>query len=705
MTSDVHKTRGPDFASTDAAPPDEGPDDRFIGTRIGKYHIVRRLGRGGMGVVYEARDPVLQRAVAIKVLRDAIAIEPEALRKFLREARAAARLNHPHVVGVYDTGEEDGHCYLVMELMEGGSAHDRIHKWGPFNWVEATRVMADACRGLMAVHAAGLIHRDIKPSNIMRSFDGTVKIADFGLALGPTDLGIPGRIIGTPFYMSPEQCRAERVDIRSDIYAVGATYYTLLTGKPPFDSKSAAEIMIGHCSGPIPNPSAANPEIPAACGELISWTMAKSPEDRPANAAALFFELDALAATVDAPPNQPLDWSETVGTPFGTTLVEPVQPVRAPRQSPSWWFWLAAAGIVGIAIAYGLSRQNAEHLPTTQPESPRAAVSPPGTKKSESSQPREGPAPKHTEFDAGGAVISLAFDPRDVDQLSWAAGRAGARVHRTFFRNDRFAATSETGIPGPTSQVGFAPVERLWAVLSDRRIYFRETDGYLPVLEGDAFQTLGTRSILTSVFHPRERIIALAYGDSETGKGGFVLRWLRATPQDVDCRTADELPPTCLAFSADGTVLLQGKAGGIVAAWKVSFRPKPFSEELAIAGEAAGAVKLGNGPITAIVGADGTRFAVAIGNQVILVDGLMGEKLSTVATGEGAVTALAFSPATRRLAAAFNKEVAVFDLATSAKTAEWKGHSHPVTALAFDVNGARLASGDEGGKIVIRAAR
>ena len=145
-----------------------------------------------MGVVYQAVDPILQRAVAIKVLREGIAARPESVRKFLREVRTAARLNHPHVVAVYDADQEKGIVYLVMELMEGGSAHDRIHKWGPFDWVEATQVMADACRGLAAVHAAGLIHRDIKPSNVMRAHDGQVKLADFGLALTIDPSDSPG---------------------------------------------------------------------------------------------------------------------------------------------------------------------------------------------------------------------------------------------------------------------------------------------------------------------------------------------------------------------------------------------------------------------------------------------------------------------------------------------------------------------------------
>ncbi len=226
MRMETEATGGPQLASTLEAMVDDGAPDRWTGSFLGKYRVLRRLGRGGMGVVYEANDTILQRMVAIKVLRDSIAGRPDAVRKFLREAQCAAKLNHPHVVAVYDAADDKGIVYLVMELMEGGSAHDRVRQWGPFGWVEATQVIADACRGLAAIHAAGLIHRDIKPSNIMRAMDAKVKIADFGLALlstGAADSGVPhGQVVGTPLYMSPEQCRGQKVDPRADLYALGA---------------------------------------------------------------------------------------------------------------------------------------------------------------------------------------------------------------------------------------------------------------------------------------------------------------------------------------------------------------------------------------------------------------------------------------------------------------------------------------------------
>ena len=149
--------------------------------RMGKFEIVGELGRGGMGVVLEARDTVLERQVAIKLLPQSVSARPEALERFLREARAAARLNHPHVVTVCDADQFDGQYYIVLELVRGGSLQDSLTN-GPLPWFMATRVLADACGGLDVAHRAGLVHRDIKPSNLMQSEDGTVKLTDFGLA-------------------------------------------------------------------------------------------------------------------------------------------------------------------------------------------------------------------------------------------------------------------------------------------------------------------------------------------------------------------------------------------------------------------------------------------------------------------------------------------------------------------------------------------
>lgn len=269
------------------------------GKWLGKFQILGELGRGGMGVVFEARDTVLERNVAIKLLPRSVASRPESLERFLREARAAARLHHPHVVAVYDADHFNGQYYIVLELVRGGSLQE-VLKTGPLPWVEATRVLTDACRGLEVAHRAGLVHRDIKPSNLMRSEDGTVKLSDFGLArpnepTGTTMTG-SGSVLGTPQFMSPEQCRSERADERSDLYAMGATYYALLTGQPPYPGDAPLLVMNAHLLDPIPDPRDVDASIPEACSAIIQRAMAKDPDDRYANASALIVDLERLLA-------------------------------------------------------------------------------------------------------------------------------------------------------------------------------------------------------------------------------------------------------------------------------------------------------------------------------------------------------------------------------------------------------------------------
>lgn len=269
-------------------------------SRLGKYQLKALLGKGGMGTVYQATDVRLQRDVAVKVLPKRMSADGEAVRRFLREARGAARLNHPNVVAIHDVDQKQGYCFLVMELVTGGTAQDLLRD-GPLSEIEATRIIADACRGLAAAHDAGLVHRDIKPSNIMRSETGTVKIADFGLAKAADDaatagakLTTSGTILGTPQYMSPEQCSGEPLDARSDLYSLGVTYYALLTGRPPFVDSQPMQIMFAHCSKPVPDPRSLRPELSASCVAILLKALEKNPWERYASAAAMLHDLEAL---------------------------------------------------------------------------------------------------------------------------------------------------------------------------------------------------------------------------------------------------------------------------------------------------------------------------------------------------------------------------------------------------------------------------
>src|SRR5205085_1770576 len=185
----------------------------------------------------------------------------------------------------------------------GGSLGDRVTSRGPLSLLDATRAMIDACKGVGAAHAAGLVHRDIKPANFMVAADGTVKVADFGLAKAASDTGKhltqTGQAVGTPFFMSPEQCEARPVDHRTDLYSLGATYYSLLTGKFPFhQSGSVPQVMYQHCHGPIPDPRADNSAVPEACARIIARSMAKAPADRYQSADQMLADLQTVAATL-----------------------------------------------------------------------------------------------------------------------------------------------------------------------------------------------------------------------------------------------------------------------------------------------------------------------------------------------------------------------------------------------------------------------
>lgn len=309
--------------------------DERLGMRLGKYQIDQCLGKGALGIIYSAEDTVLKRRVALKLLNEAAAADPNNARRFLREARAVAQINHPHVVTVHEADERDGLFYLAMELAQG-SIQDVLQVRGRLDWREATRIVADACRGLAAAHAAGVIHRDLKPANLLLAVGGAVKLADFGLARPvtspPEQASDHGRLIGTPHYMSPEQCRSERVDVRSDVYSLGATYHALLTGQPPFPVEDVMEVMVAHLDKPAPDPRAVDPSIPAACAALLARALAKEPAGRHADASELLAELEAVLAQ--------------------EAKAVPPPPVAPPRRRTVWVALLIAA--LAGALALGM---------------------------------------------------------------------------------------------------------------------------------------------------------------------------------------------------------------------------------------------------------------------------------------------------------------------------------------------------------------
>lgn len=300
-------------ASPTAKPrrPEPAPltEDQLIGRSIGRYRILHRLGRGGMGLVYEAEDALLNRRVAVKFLPPNMQRDSRLRERFFREAQVTARLSHPNIIAIHDIGEVQSSIFVVMELLSPRSLGGHIRDGGALHWREATRLIADCCSALAAAHAAGVVHRDVKPDNILCSLSGEAKLTDFGLVkllkqeeeAGP-GLTLENAIVGSPSYMSPEQIKGEQVDGRSDVYSLGMTYYAALAGRPPFSGATPMALFAEHCTTPTPDPRGVRPDIPAACIEVLSRATHKAKEERYQSASDMKRALeDALAGAEPQP--------------------------------------------------------------------------------------------------------------------------------------------------------------------------------------------------------------------------------------------------------------------------------------------------------------------------------------------------------------------------------------------------------------------
>ncbi len=275
-------------------------------TLDGRYHILDRIAAGGMGEVFRARDAVLDREVAIKVLHRSLAGDQGFVERFRREARAAAGISHPNIVNVHDWGAVDGIYYMVMEYVDGRAVRELLNAQGRLAPAQTADVLRQTLLALEHAHGRGIVHRDVKPENILVTVDGTVKVADFGLARAFADgrQTQAGTVTGTVQYLAPEQIRGEPADPRSDLYSLGIVAFELLTGRLPFTGETAMAIAYKHLSDRVPRPSTLAPDLPAEVDAFVASATERDRELRPESALEMRRDLESIAR--ELPPARPL---------------------------------------------------------------------------------------------------------------------------------------------------------------------------------------------------------------------------------------------------------------------------------------------------------------------------------------------------------------------------------------------------------------
>jgi serine/threonine-protein kinase len=344
----------------------------------GRYELKQKLGSGGMATVYEAHDGLLDRAVAVKLLRSDTLSEPTARQRFAAEARAAASLTHPHAVAVYDVSSGNEQPFIVMELVRGRTLEDVLKDGRRLTDDQVIAVGSQVLTALHAAHRRGLVHRDVKPANILlpggivpsrpEELPGA-KLADFGIAKAATDatvgLTVAGQVIGTPKYLSPEQVKGERATPQSDLYATAVVLYEMFAGRPPFDRDTALALALAHREDEPPPLGDLRPDLNPNIVALVHRTLAKNPADRPADANVM---REALIAAALAPPGTQILGAAAASTevipprgPVGPT--EPLGPApftpspEPPRRRALWLVLLVALGVLGVAAALWLANR------------------------------------------------------------------------------------------------------------------------------------------------------------------------------------------------------------------------------------------------------------------------------------------------------------------------------------------------------------
>ena len=264
----------------------------------GRYELIEKIGDGGMAIVYKAKDRLLKRFIAVKILKPEFVQDIKFVENFRKESHAAASLSHPNIVSIYDVGQEGNINYIVMELVSGKTLNELIQAEAPMDYRKAADITKQVASGLSAAHKKGIVHRDVKPHNILMTEDGIAKITDFGIAKAVTNTTIvdsgKDNVMGSVHYFSPEQAKGANVDEKSDIYSLGIVLYEMLTGKVPFDGDNPVTIALMQINEPVTPPSVFNHNVPPGLERIVMKAVEKQPKDRFASADEMIEALDKM---------------------------------------------------------------------------------------------------------------------------------------------------------------------------------------------------------------------------------------------------------------------------------------------------------------------------------------------------------------------------------------------------------------------------
>ena len=413
---------------------------------IGKYHILELVGEGAMGVVYKAVDSVLDRTVAVKVMNDAIARHEELRQRFLREAQAAASLQHPNVVSIYDLGEVDGHLYIAMEFVQGADLETLIQGGEPLSLQEKLDIVIDVLSGLTFAHKRGIVHRDIKPANIRIAEDGRAKLMDFGVAhLASSNLTSTGASLGTPVYMSPEQITGGKATPSTDVFAVGAVLYELLTGVKPFDAPTLQGLFYKILTDKPTPVRELMPGLPTALDHIVEKAMAKDVPQRYQSALDMANDLTGVRAMLSG-PSLPTSVSLSVTVEHAIRKSKQQARMRTIRRELIAGGVLAAVLLVAIVWA-----QRSNDVPSMTAAGVPAATP---VQRDSSARAANAPAAPSTPTSAPGPAPAMAGTDSVVERPAAVAAtrpeRAPPRPERAA-PSERIARSATTPPPRPTT--------------------------------------------------------------------------------------------------------------------------------------------------------------------------------------------------------------------------------------------------------------